>query len=70
MKAKNILTLDYILETYGPDALEPQFIPSREDDGEDIFIPKIRGDMSFEDWLLLPQEFRLFVTQIFIMKFQ
>ena len=70
MNTKYILTLDYILETYGPDALEPQFIPSREDDGEDIFIPKIRGDMSFEDWLLLPQEFRLFVTQIFIMKFQ
>ncbi|GLU56485.1 hypothetical protein Dfri01_59460 [Dyadobacter frigoris] len=66
----HILSLEFIIQTYGEDALEPEFIPSREADGEDIFIPKMRGNMSIEDWLLLPQEFRLFVTTEFILKFQ
>lgn len=55
---------------YGIDALEPVYIPSREGDGEDIIIPKMRDKMLIEEWFLLPQELRLFVCEAFIKKFQ
>lgn len=58
-------TVDYILQTYGEDALEPCFIVTDEEDGEPITIPKIREAMTAEAWYELPQEFRLFVLRAF-----
>lgn len=67
---QSIISLEYIIRMYGIDALEPVYIPSREGDGEDIIIPKMRDKMLIEEWFLLPQELRLFICEAFIKKFQ
>ncbi len=69
MKIKNEnecpLTVDYILQTYGEDALEPCCIVTDDEDEETILIPKMREAMSADMWYELPQEFRLFVLRVF-----
>ncbi|WP_373514997.1 hypothetical protein [Persicitalea sp.] len=69
MKIKNEnqcpLSVDYILRTYGEDALEPCCIVTDEEDEEMILIPKMREAMPAEAWFDLPQEFRLFVLRAF-----
>ncbi|WP_373512212.1 hypothetical protein [Persicitalea sp.] len=69
MKIKNenecLLTVDYIIQTYGEDALEPCCIVTDDEDEETILIPKMREAMSADMWYELPQGFRLFVLQAF-----
>ena len=57
--------MDYIIQTYGEDALEPCCIVTDDEDEETILIPKMREAMSADMWYELPQEFRLFVLQAF-----
>ena len=59
------LSVDYILRTYGEDALEPCCIVTDEEEEETIIIPKMREAMSTVAWFELPQDFRLFVLQAF-----
>jgi hypothetical protein len=62
---RHILSVDYILQCYGDDALEPCFIVTDEPEEETITIPKMRESMSADEWFELPQEFRLFVLRAF-----
>ncbi|HEV7347406.1 hypothetical protein [Telluribacter sp.] len=60
-----ICSLSYLYQTYGEDALQPCRIVTDERDDELITVPKIRAQMSVDEWFGLPQEFRLFVLKAF-----
>lgn len=62
---RHVLSVDYILQCYGEDALEPCFIITDDQEEETITIPKMRESMSADAWFELPQEFRLFVLRAF-----
>lgn len=57
-------SMEYLLEAYGEDALQPCRIAGDEED-EVIVVPRMRERMTVEEWFALPQEFRLFVLKAF-----
>ena len=57
--------MEYLLETYGEDALQPCRIVNESEDDEVITVPKMRERMPIEEWYGLPQEFRLYVLKAF-----
>ncbi|WP_207509777.1 hypothetical protein [Telluribacter humicola] len=64
-KPPGICTLDYLFQTYGEDALEACQIRTDLTEEDPILVPTVRERLSVEEWLALPQEFRLFVLAAF-----
>lgn len=61
----DIGTMSNLFQAYGEDALQPCCITTNELDDEMIMVPRIRAQLSIDEWFGLPQEFRLFVLNAF-----
>lgn len=64
-KHSDTCTLDYVFKTFGEDALEVCQIRTDLTEEDPILVPAIRERLSVEEWLALPQTFRLFVLAAF-----
>jgi hypothetical protein len=67
MKNKKQMLWD-ILDKWGPDALDPTCVRGQIEEGEPdiIVMPKIRSELTSEQWFAIPQSERILIFDFFL----